>query len=272
MTDNQTRSRIARTSELKKPNIYVQKLQSTLQGQVFDEHTAEGFRGLWRQKVFGNRMLFEKAEAGESEINMDRSGLDKMPLDKVALDKIPLDVECGTGNGLHFAHRASLFPDRLLVGLEVKYKPLIQSAERALRAGSKNACMARFHVHNLGLLFQPGEVDDVFVHFPDPWVTPRKPERRMLGPSMWRSLSVLQKPGSRVEFKTDSRELFDWVLKQSEQTPYQLLQCHYDLHAEEKTAGGPGTLVPMPFRTGFERIFIQQGIPIGYAQWVLANG
>ncbi len=249
MMQNLSRSRIARTSELKKPNIYVQKLQSTLEGRVFDEETAETFRGQWREKVFGASV----------------SGA-------IATSELALDVECGTGNGLHFAHRSSVYPERLLLGLEVKYKPLIQSAERAIRAGASNARMARFHVHNLDLLFQPGEINDVYVHFPDPWVTPRKPDRRMLGPKMWQTLSQLQKPGSIVEFKTDSRELFDWVLVQAAATRYQRLQCHYDLHAEEAAAGGPGSLVKVPFRTGFERIFIRQGIPIGYARWILTNG
>ncbi|MGK3947075.1 hypothetical protein ABK046_52985, partial [Streptomyces caeruleatus] len=44
----------------------------------------------------------------------------------------PMDVEIGTGAGHHFAYRAALNPERLLVGLELKYKPLIQTIRRAL--------------------------------------------------------------------------------------------------------------------------------------------
>ncbi len=66
---------------------------------------------------------------------------------------MPVDLEIGTGNGLYFAHRAINFPNRCLIGLELRYKPLIQSIRRVIKAGHGNARVARYNAYLLPELF-----------------------------------------------------------------------------------------------------------------------
>ena len=245
--------RIADTQQLRRPNIYVQSLQQGLKGRVYDQNQAVKFLGQWRSEVFSP--LFSEFDSRNEQ-------------SPPPSEKSPLDVELGTGNGVHLAARALAEPERLFVGLEVKYKPLIQSANRILRQQSKNAVLVRFHAHLIEQLFTKQEINNVYVHFSDPWVSPRRPERRILGPKLWKSLSVLQRPSSFVEFKTDSRELFDWVLEQEIPSLYQEQIRTYDLHAEEAQKGQSGIISKFPVRTGFENIFMRQGLPIHYVRWI----
>ena len=231
---NFQRPNLNKTKTLKRPNEYTQALLGEFSRFAFDEDDSTKFKGQWRQMM----------------------GL---------TESQGLDLEIGLGNGLHFAYRASHFSQRGLVGVELKYKPLIQSIRRALNTGAKNARAIRYHAFNLDLVFDPCELDDIFVFFPDPWTSPRKPDNRILNPRMIKLLYSLQRPGAKLYFKTDSEEAFDWCLdKILNQSSYQLIYQTRDLHISEKSESN--------FVTQFESLFIRKGLPIYYAEVQKNNG
>lgn len=223
---NVTRREINITRTLPKPNLYALALDNEFSHVAFNEERAPLFKGKWRQEVF-----------------------------KCDVDT-PVDLEIGTGNGFFFAHRAFMNPKRKLLGIEVKYKPLIQAIRRAVRAGCENAAVVRFHAFNISELFEENELNDVFIHFPDPWTTPLKPKNRIVNREHLNLLYKMQKPGSKLEFKTDSREYFLWALEEIKNTPYAVEFQTLDLHRSERSAQN--------FMTGFEKIFVKQGIEINY--------
>jgi tRNA (guanine-N7-)-methyltransferase len=145
-----SRVQISRTRNVPNPNMYVNMLAGEYAPWAYDEEKAPLFRGNWRQGAFG--------------------------LDET----VPLDLEIGTGNGTHFAHRAKKHSDRCLVGMELKYKPLIQSIRRAVRNGSTNARIARYDAVATPELFAAGELNDVYIHFPDPWEKKRQWKHRLI--------------------------------------------------------------------------------------------
>ncbi len=216
---------INKTSLLPRPNEYTLALENELKHLAFSEERAPANKGLWR-KVIG-------VESSTS-----------------------LDLEIGTGNGLFFAHHASQMKQRALVGLELKYKPLIQSIRRAQRVGCKNVAVTRYHAFNLDEIFEPGEINNVFIHFPDPWTSPKKPKNRLTNAWFLEMIHGLQAPGSYLNFKTDSREMFEWSLEEIKQTPYKVEFQTFDLHHSDWSSQN--------FTTGFEKIFISQGVQINF--------
>lgn len=226
--DSLPRRRLNLTSALKNPNRYTRALEEDFAQYAFSEERAPANKGQWRSKVFG------------------------VPADH------PLDLEIGTGNGFHFSHRALTVPDRCIVGLELKYKPLSQAIRRAVKGGAKNAAMCRFHAFNVRDLFENGELNNVYVHFPDPWTSPKKPKNRIVNRGLLQILFELQRPGSMIEFKTDSREAFLWCLDEIKASPYVIEACTLDLHASEHKEGN--------FVTFFESLFLKDGIEINYVR------
>ncbi len=212
------------TQDLPNQNEYTLALNGEYSHVAFDEVRGPLYQGQWREKVFKT----EKTR--------------------------PLDLEIGTGNGLHFAHHAAKFPERLLVGIELKYKPLIQTIRRSLKNGSQNVAMIRYHAFNLDQLFAVDELNNVYIHFPDPWVAPRKPKNRFVAKENLELLYRLQKPGSFIDFKTDSREYFLWALEEIKQSPYEIVYKTLNLHQSDRAADN--------FLTQFEKIFMNQGIEI----------
>ncbi len=220
--------KINSTRELPHQNFYTLALNGEYSHCAFDEERAPKNKGNWRNQVFE------------------------------CADSCSVDLEIGTGTGTFFAHQALKKPERKLIGMELKYKPLIQSIRRALAAGAKNAAICRYHAFNTDELFAEAELNDIYIHFPDPWVTPRKPRNRTVNAELLKRLHQLQRQGSKVYFKTDSREYFLWSLEEIKNTPYELSFQTLNLHQSEKAQDN--------FITGFEKIFLKQGIEINYLE------
>ncbi len=221
-----THKKLTKTSEVPVPNKYIKALSEELKDVAFDEDRVVDFKGKWRSEVF------------------------KSPEDR------PLDLEIGTGNGYHFAHRAQAEPNRSLIGLEIKFKPLVQSIKRALRNDSSNCRMARFHANEITTIFENGELDNVFIHFPDPWPKKRHFKNRLIQDKFLEEIYEIQKPGSLLEFKTDSLSYFEWAVERFKNSKYEVLIETNDLHSSSK--------VDHSFMTHFEKIFVSKGIPINY--------
>lgn len=220
--------RLSCTKTIPAPNEYVMGLNGEYAQWSYDEERAPTFKGKWRADAFG------------------------VPADA------PLDLEIGTGNGLHFAHHSLTHPGRCLLGIELRYKPLIQTIRRALRHNATNARVARYNAYLLNELFTPGEIDNAYIFFPDPWEKLRQHKHRIISDAFLLQLFEMQRPGSKLIFKTDSRDYFDWSLTRFKRSPYKVTGFTYDLHASEFAAGN--------FITQFENIFLRQGLKIGYAQ------
>jgi len=132
----EARLNLRKTKEIPNPTYYVEALTGKYANFAYTEDKAQEFKGFWRERAFS------------------------------AAAAHPFDLEIGTGSGNFFAHRAKQHPERLLLGLEIKFKPLIQTIRRALAAGCQNARVARFHARHIDLLFENGELNHVFIHHP----------------------------------------------------------------------------------------------------------
>lgn len=232
MENNQRRPQINITRLLPNQNAYTLALNNEFKSYAFDEERAPLNKNKWRSEVF-------KCE-----------------------DAKPVDVEIGTGAGMHFAYRANKNLERNLVGLELKYKPLIQSIKRAQVLGARNAAICRYHAFNIDLLFEKNEINDVYIHFPDPWTAPRKPKNRVVNTQILNGIYEMQREGSFLEFKTDSREYFLWALEEIKQTKYKIEFQTLNLYSEG------GKYFAENFSTTFEKIFVKQGIEINYIKLV----
>jgi len=222
------KSKMALTRNLRRPTEYVTLLNGEFSKWALNEERAPEFKGRWRELVFAN-------DAAQ-----------------------PVDLEIGTGNGYHFAHLAANHPDRSVIGIEIKFKPLIQSIRRALRTGASNALILRYDANRLEDLFATGELNNVYIHHPDPWLKKRKWKHRLIQAEFLTELHAMMRPGTFVDFKTDSREYFEWSMELFKTSPFRLTRETWDLHQSEWQTEN--------FITQFERIFMAQGLPIHYAR------
>lgn len=219
------RPQIIRTKTLPRPNYYTLALDGEFSSHAYSEERAPENKGKWNQ-VFNNDQ--------------------------------PIDLEIGTGNGTFFKHFCLKNPNRNVLGIELKYKPLIQTIRGALREGASNGRVIRYHAASIDELFAKEELNNVYLHFPDPWVAPRKPNNRFVQPRTLDLLWDIQKDGSYFDFKTDSREYFLWAMEYIKKSKYKIVFETLNLHQSEMNEQN--------FRTQFENIFTRHGIEINFVR------
>jgi tRNA (guanine-N7-)-methyltransferase len=222
------RPRLGPTKNLPEPTEYAKALDGECAAVAYNEERAVALKGKWRAEAF-----------------------------KVAPDH-PLDLEIGTGNGFHFAHLAKANPTRSILGIELKYKPLIQSIRRAMAGGAVNCAIARYDASILDDLFEANELNNVYIHFPDPWSKKRSWKHRLIQTDFLARLSSLMRAGAIVEFKTDNLDYFEWAAERFHASPFKVTRETRDLHNSE--------WAPENFVTHFEGIFLAQGMKINYAR------
>lgn len=225
----EARVNLIKSRAIDTPTFYVSALLGEFSNIAFDEERAPQLKSKWRQ------------EFGVSE-------------------ETPVDLEIGTGNGYYFAHRAKIYPHRCLVGIEIKYKPLIQAVRRAQREGCNNMRGVRYDGRFPQHLFTENEINDVVIHHPDPWEKRRRFKRRLLDLNFLNQLYPLQKAGSHLEFKTDSSCYFLAAMEEFKKSNYKLEIYTEDLHASEYAKEN--------FVTHFETLFTQRGRKINFARFV----
>jgi len=169
----------------------------------------------------------------------------------------PLDLEIGTGNGYHFAHLCKKHPERSFLGMELKYKPLIQTIRRCLREDSANGRLLKCDANDISKLFGEEEIDNVYIHHPDPWPKKRHLKNRLIQPPFLKKLYSAMKPGSQLEFKTDHLGYFQWATEFFKASDFEFLFYTEDLHNSSRK--------DLNFVTQFESLFIQKNQPIYYS-------
>eukprot|EP00798_Chlamydomonas_sp_ICE-L_P007848 gene7848-1054_t len=130
------------------------------------------------------------------------------------------DIGCGFGGLL--IKLATIYPDTLMVGMELRDKVSLYVKERivALRHDSEDAggsaysnvtCLRTNAMKHLPYFFQKEQLTKVFFLFPDPHFKASNHRRRIINTSLITEYAYLTAPGGMLYTITDVKELGDWM-------------------------------------------------------------
>lgn len=168
----------------------------------------------------------------------------------------PLTLELGCGRGEYTLSLSALHPDRNFVGIDIKGARIWYGAKRSHMEGLPNVLFLRTRIELLGSFFSPGEVDQIWITFPDPQLKERREKKRLTGPAFLEMYHRILRPGGVVHLKTDSQELYAYTLQQA-QAFGASIQCAFediDPHIGEYPDLGIVTRYEEKFRTAGKRI------------------
>ena len=216
---------ISLTKNIKHPNPYIQALYK--EDWAIDEEKAVTYKGQWRS-------LFDKNSSNS------------------------LHLEIGCGNGKHFSNLCLEKPKDCFLGVELKYKPLIQTIRRVRKNKSNNGRVIRYNARWLENLFESKELNNIYIHFPDPWLKKRRSKKhQLIQPDFCKKLYQIQKANSFLEIKTDSSDYFEQSVQEFKKAGYKLEK--YNTHLYQKS------MPPANKLSQFELIFVKKNIPINYS-------
>lgn len=174
----------------------------------------------------------------------------------------PVTVELGCGDGEYTVGLAAIQPNRHFIGVDMKGDRLYQGSTKAIQQDLKNVAFLRSHIDQLDRFFEPGEVDEFWLTFPDPRPRKRDIKRRLSNANFLRLYQRLCKEQGWFRFKTDNTPLFDFTLEVLETAfPVDNLVYTYDLYESD--------LVDEHFgiKTKYERIWTEKGEQIKYLKF-----
>lgn len=124
--------------------------------------------------------------------------------------RVILDIGCADGSFLTTV--AAMHPSMGFIGLDWKFKSLYTGAERVAAAGLKNVALLRGRAQDLTRIFEPGEVDEVWVFHPEPCAEPAQRQNRLIAePFLADVHSILRGADSKLVIKTDHAGYFQWI-------------------------------------------------------------
>ena len=167
----------------------------------------------------------------------------------------PIHIEIGMGKGKFIHEMAKLHPEINYIGIE-KYSSVLLRAIQKMEADPlDNLKFIRMDAENIAEVFAREEVDRIYLNFSDPWPKDRHAKRRLPSREFLARYDKILKKDSKLEFKTDNRDLFDFAVEELEPAGWKAEVITYDLHADEK-------LVEGNIMTEYEEKFSSMGNPI----------
>lgn len=163
-----------------------------------------------------------------------------------------LELELGAYHGETSNHLARTNPEAVHLGVEWKYKQCFLGGKKARDQGLKNVTFLRANIARLPWMFAKGEVDRVWVLFPDPWSKLSQNKWRLLQPGFFRMLACLLDEGKELMIKTDHEEYASFIKESIKEAG-----C-FDFQNQERAEKNWAKIPPTPF----ERIFLRQKLPI----------
>jgi tRNA (guanine-N7-)-methyltransferase len=167
----------------------------------------------------------------------------------------PITLELGTGNGSWLAAASASAPGEHFIGLEIRYKRCVQTAEKLRAAGLGNGRVVRWSWFELAALFAPGELHRIVIHHPDPWSNPSKAKHRLIRGEFLAEAAALVHPGGELRLKTDFLPHRDALLAGVAGTPWVVEGTSDDVR-------GAGAPWPDDVVTGYQAKFDRAGLPV----------
>ena len=163
----------------------------------------------------------------------------------------PITVELGCGKGEYTVGLAKANPDRNYIGVDIKGARMWRGAKTVNDEGIGNAAFLRAEIENINHFFTPGEVDEIWITFPDPQM--QKVRKRLTSSRFLQLYRGLLRPDGVVNLKTDSPFLYEYTRRLVELNGFEILMNTDDLY-------GSGLADPVSsIKTFYEQQWLSRG-------------
>ena len=173
-------------------------------------------------------------------------------------DAKALWVEVGCGKGKFTAETAQANPDVLLIAIERCREAMVVAMEKAQAMDLTNVFFIDMDVALMEDCFAAGEIDRLFINFPDPWPRKKNAKRRLTFRSFLDKYCRIVRPGGEIHYKTDNAPLFTWSVEEFQMCGLEIKNLTRNLH-ENGIVG---------IMTGYEEKFHALGTPINRCEVV----
>lgn len=173
----------------------------------------------------------------------------------------PIVLELGCGKGEYAVGLAKKYPDRNFIGVDIKGARMWTGAKEALERELPNVAFLRTNIELISNFFNPGEVSEIWITFPDPQM--KKVRKRLTSVRFLELYRSVIKPGGIIHLKTDSPFLYTYTDALVELNQLKTIINTKDLYHSDIVDD------ILEIKTFYERQWLDRGLPIKYISFIL---
>jgi len=123
----------------------------------------------------------------------------------------PLVLELACGKGEYTVNLARMFPEKNFIGVDYKGNRIWRGAKTAPEEKISNVAFLRIQIEAILDYFIPGEIDEIWITFPDPQPQLSREKKRLTAPRFLNMYQGLLRPGGFINLKTDNDGLYNYT-------------------------------------------------------------
>ena len=177
----------------------------------------------------------------------------------------PIVLEIGCGKGEYTVALGENSPEQNFIGIDIKGDRIWKGAREALDRGLHNVAFLRILAERLPEFFAPGEINGIWLTFPDPQLKKIRHKKRLTAPRFLDIYKKLLAPDSPIHLKTDNEALFNYTLEVIREQGHYLAAHTFDLYSDD-TIQEP---LVKEIQTFYEKKFLEKGDRIHYMKFFL---
>ncbi len=174
----------------------------------------------------------------------------------------PVVLELGCGKGEYSVSLAKEYPQKNFLGIDIKGARFWRGAKTALEEGLNNVGFMRTQIELIDQIFAPGEVDEIWITFPDPQIKYKRTKHRLTNAQFLQKYKQILKPDGVVNLKTDSEFMHGYTLGLLHGEGHEVIQANHDVYKNEYS---PKEVIGI--QTFYEKQYLEKGKRITYIQF-----
>jgi tRNA (guanine-N7-)-methyltransferase len=174
----------------------------------------------------------------------------------------PIVLELACGRGEYTVGLSKLFPYKNFIGVDIKGNRIYIGAKKCLDQKLTNAAFLRTQIAMLPQYFSAGEIDEIWITFPDPQLRTSKAKKRLTHPSFLRLYQQVLSTNGALHLKTDSPKLYQFTKRVIELYNLVLVEDCADVYACNPSE-------ELQIKTHYEALDIAQSNKIYYLKFIL---
>lgn len=172
----------------------------------------------------------------------------------------PLVLELACGRGEYTVAMAEMYEHKNILGVDVKGARIWKGATQLNEKKILNAGFLRTRIEQIDLFFEEGEVDEIWITFPDPFLM--KERNRLTHERFLEKYISILKPKSIIHLKTDDATLYKFSLDSfSKLGKGKIVYNDDDIYSKELPFG------ELNIKTYYEALNMKKGKTIKYIRY-----
>ena len=176
----------------------------------------------------------------------------------------PIVIELGCGKGEYTIDLAKKNPNKNFIGIDIKGARFWRGAKTALEDNLGNVAFVRTQIELVDFIFDKGEVDEIWITFPDPQIKYKRTKHRMTNHAFLKKYDHILKKDGVINLKTDSEFMHGYTLGLLHGEGHEIVHANHDVY---KDYYSPNEVTGT--QTFYEKKYLEKGKAITYIKFKL---